>query len=330
MKRREFITLLGGAAAAWPLPARAQHILKFYRLGLLANDPSIPNTPAGIALVDGLRENGFIEGQNIVIERRFATGSAERYIELATELVRLDVDVLITSSTPATLAANHATKIIPIVMLNVFDPLGAGLVNSLAKPGGNVTGLASHVSAEMAGKQLGLLKEAAPHISRVAVLMSLDVAGSPDEAQWTVLQRAARAIGIELYRALAHQGREYEEALARITSEHADALFVSFNGMNVTNRKAIIEFAATNHLPAMYPLTEMTLDGGLMSYGANRADLFRRSATYVAKILNGAKPADLPIEQPVKFEFVINLKTARALSLEISPSLLARADEVIE
>jgi putative tryptophan/tyrosine transport system substrate-binding protein len=215
-------------------------------------------------------------------------------------------------------------------MLNIFDPVGPGFVASLARPGGNITGLASHVSAEMAGKRLALLKEAVPHVSRVAVLMSPDLPGSPDQPQWDVLERAAQSFDVTLYAALAQQGRDFEGALARIRSEHADALFVSFNGVNVTNRKIIIAFTAANQLPAMYPITEMTLDGGLMSYGANRPDLFRRSAAYVAKILNGAKPADLPVEQPVKFELVINLKTAKALDLEIPPTLIARADEVIE
>jgi putative ABC transport system substrate-binding protein len=330
--RRKLITLLGSAAASsvsWPLAARAQQARRVHRIGLLANDPSIPRTPAGKAFVDGLRENGLVEGQNIVIERRFAAANAVQYAELATELVRLDVDALVTSSTAATAAADRATKKIPIVMLNVLDPIGAGLVASLARPGGNITGLASHVSAEMAGKRLALLKEAVPHVTRVAVLMTPDLPGSPDQAQWEVLERAAQSLGVTLYAGLAGQG-DLAEALARIGREHVDALFVPFNGPNITNRKIIVAFATAHRLPAIYPITEMALEGGLMSYGASRPDLFRRSAAYVAKILNGAKPADLPVEQPVRFELVINLKTAKALGLEIPAMVLARADEVIE
>jgi ABC-type uncharacterized transport system substrate-binding protein len=216
VRRREFIRLLGGAAAAWPLAARAQQAGRVHRIGLLANDPSIPATPAG---VEGLRENGLVEGQNIVVERRFAAANAEQYAELATELVRLDVDVLVTSSAAATAAANRATKKIPIVMLNVLDPVGAGFVASLARPGGNITGLASHVSADMAGKRLALLKEAVPRVARVAVLMDPDLPGSPDQAQWDVLERAAPSFSVMLYAALARQG-DFEGALARIGREH--------------------------------------------------------------------------------------------------------------
>jgi putative ABC transport system substrate-binding protein len=330
MGRRDFITLLGGAAVAWPLTARGQQVGKVYRIGLLANDPSIPNTPAGKAFVDGLHENGFVEGKNTIIERRFATANPKRYAELAAELVRFDVDVLVTSGTLATAAADRATKKIPIVMLNVFDPVGPGFVSSLARPGGNITGLASHVSAEITGKRLALLKEAVPHISRVAVVMNPDPGEPGNQAQLDVLENVAQSLGVTLYAALAQQGRDLEDALARTKSENVDALFVLFNSVNITNRRTIIAFAAASRLPAMYPITEMTLDGGLMSYGANRPDLFRRSAAYVAKILNGAKPADLPVEQPTKFELVINLKTAKALGLTVPPTLLARADEVIE
>jgi putative ABC transport system substrate-binding protein len=328
MRRRDFISLLGGAAAM-PIAASAQQTGRVHRVGLLANDPSIPDTPAGKAFVEGLRENGLVEGRNVIIERRFAAANTEQYAGLATELVRLDVDVLVTSSAAATAAANRATKKIPIVMLNLLDPVSAGFVASLARPGGNITGLTSHVSADMAGKRLALLKEGVPHVTRVAVLLELDIPGSPDQAQWDVLERTAPSFGVTLYAALARQG-EFEGALARIGREHVDALFVTFNGPNITNRKTVVAFAAASQLPAIYPITEMALDGGLMSYGANRPDLYRRSATYVAKILNGAKPADLPVEQPVRFELVINLKTAKALGITVPPTLLARADEVIE
>ncbi len=328
--RREVITLLGGATAAWPLQARAQQAGKVHRIGLLANDPSIPTTAPGKAFVDGLAEHGFVEGRNLIIERRFAMADAGRHDALAAELVRLDVEVLVTSGSSSTSAASRATKFGPIVMLNVLDPVSAGFVAGLARPGGNITGLSSHVSADMAGKRLALLKEAVPAISRMAVLMDRDPPSSEDQAQWAELERVAPSMGVTLYAATAQQGPGFEGALARIAGARIDALFASYNGVNLTNRKTVIAFAAAHRLPAMYPSTEMALDGGLMSYGASRADLFRRSAAYVAKILKGAKPADLPVEQPVKFEFVINLKTAKALGLDVPPMLLARADEVIE
>jgi putative ABC transport system substrate-binding protein len=331
MKRREFITLLGGAAAAapviWPLTARAQGG-KVYRIGFLANDPTIPITAAGAAFLDGLRENGFVEGKNIIIERRFMEGRSDRAAALAAELVRLNMDVIVTSGVQSHLAAKQATAKTPIVMVNAFDPVGAGLVPSLARPGGNITGLVQNPGAELAGKRIQLLKDAVPRISRVAVLMNPDFAS--DHSQWNALDRAAQLLGMTLLSVSVQRGSDLADALAKSKREQPDALFAMNNGLNLTYRRVIIDFATENRLPLMHAFAEATRDGALMSYATDRAALFRHAATYVGRILKGANPADMPIEQPTKFELVINLKTARALGLTIPRDLLLIADEVIE
>jgi putative ABC transport system substrate-binding protein len=327
MKRREFMTALGGATV-WPLAVRAQQAGKIYRIGFLGNDPTIPTQVAGKAFVEGLRDNGFVEGKNIVIERRFAEASRDRALELAAELVRLDVDVIATSSVAVVAAARQGTLKIPIVMLNIFDPVGQGIVASLAHPGGSITGMAGQVSPEMAGKRLALLKEAVPRISRVAMVVNPDLAQG--RAEQDALERVAPTLNVALQLLQVRQAAEFNDAFATMSQDRPDAFITTYSGLNLIYRNLIAEFATNNHLPSMHTVVELVEAGGLMSYGADRADLFRRAATYVAKILNGAKPADLPIEQPTKFEFVINLKTAKALGLDIPPSLLARADEVIE
>jgi putative tryptophan/tyrosine transport system substrate-binding protein len=327
MRRREFIGLIG-AAAAWPLTARGQQGEKIYRIGFLANDPTIPQQAAGRAFLDGLRDGGFIEGANIVIERRFAEGRLDRPSELANELVGLNVELIVASSPVAAIAAKQATKDIPIVFVNVLDPVGSGIVSSLARPGGNITGLASHVSPEIAGKRLELLKEAVPQISRVAVLLTADT--ESDTAQWSILEYAARSLRVNLQAFTARVPDEFERAFVKMSRENPDAIFGTYNAPNLIHRKIIVAFATANHLPGMFAFTEAAAEGGLMSYGASRADLFRRTALYVGKILKGARPADLPIEQPINFELVINLKTAKMLGLKIPPTLIARADEVIE
>jgi putative tryptophan/tyrosine transport system substrate-binding protein len=328
MKRREFITLLSGAAAMWPLAVRAQQSGKVYRIGFLANDPTIPTTAAGQAFTAGLRENGFVEGQNIIIERRFMEGGVERSHEFAAELVRMNVDVIVTSGVQSHPAAKQATTTVPIVMVNATDPVAEGLVASLARPGGNITGLVQVVSADLAGKRLQLFKDAVPQISRVAILMNPDL--TTDQSQWNLLERAAESMGIAVQAVSARQGSELAEALEMIIRQRADALFGMNDGLNLTYRKSIAEFAAEHRLPSMSAFAEAAWDGGLMAYATNRPDLFRRAAAYVAKILRGAKPADLPIEQPIKFELVVNLKTARLLGLTIPRDFLLLADEVIE
>jgi len=328
MKRREFMRLLAGAAGAWPLAVRAQQRGNIYGIGFLANDPTIPTQSAGKAFLQGLQENGLVEGKNLFIERRFAEGRFDRASELAAELVRLDPDLIVVSGTNNAIAASKATKLIPIVMANVFDPTALGIVASLAFPGGNITGLSNDVSPELASKRLALLKEAVPKILRVAVFLNPDYA--QDQAQWEVLQRAAPTLNLELRALVLRERNELETVFASLRRERPDALLALRNPQTLLFRKPIVEFAADARLPAMYAFAEIPEAGGLMSYGPSRSDLFRHSASYVAKILKGAKPTDLPIEQPTKFELVINLKAAKTIGIDIPVMLLGRADEVIE
>ena len=326
--RRKFLAMLGGAAAAWPLAARAQQGGKVYRIGFIGNDPTIPITTAGAAFVEGLRENGFVEGKNIAIQWRFAEGRGDRPAALIGELVRDNIDVLVTSGAQNHVAAKRATTKIPIVMVNAIDPVGEGLVASLARPGGNITGLVQVPSAELAGKRIQLLKDVAPQISRVAVLMNPDF--DSDYSQLTALGHAAQSLKVTLFAVSARRGSELADALAKSIGEHPNALFAMNNGLNLTYRKVIIEFAAEHRLPLMHSFTEATRDGGLISYATDRPALFRHAAALAGKILKGANPADMPIEQPTGFQLAINLRTANALGLTIPRDLLLVADEVIE
>ena len=327
LKRREFITLLGGAAAAWPLAARAQQAGKVPRIGYLSPS-SVGFAARDEAFRQGLRELGYVEGKNIVIEYRFAEGKFDRLPDLAAELVRLEVDVIVAVVTQASLAAKHATRTIPIVMVGVSDPLGSGLVASLARPGANVTGTSS-MTSEVVGKSLELLKEAVPAVSRVAVLWN------PDNAilQAQMLretQLAAGRLGVELQTFGARSADELEPAFAAITRERVGALLVLADPILVIQQKRIVDFAERNRLPAMYGIKDYAAAGGLMTYAPNMEGQYRRAAAHVDKILKGAKPSDLPVEQPIKFDMVINLKSAKALGLTIPQSLLIRADEVIQ
>ena len=327
MRRRKFMTLLG-SSAAWTLTARAQQAGRVYRIGFLANDPTIPAQPEGRAFLDGLRESGFIEGKNIIVERRFAEGRSDRYSELMTELVRLAPDVILTSSNEATLAAKRVNTKIPIVMVNVSDPIRLGIITSLAHPGGNITGVISEDSAQLAPKRLQLLKDGVPQISKLAVLLNPDNPYDADE--WAALELGARSLRIALQSFEARQVSEYERAFDRMTGERPDALYVAANGLNFTHRQLIMSLAAKSRLPAVSGFKEVTEAGGLMSYSSDRIDRYRHAAIYVGKILNGTTPGDLPAEMLTKYELVINLKTARALNLEISRDVLLVADEVIE
>ena len=328
-KRREFITLLGGAAIAWPLAARAQPAGKIYRIGFLANDPTIPAQPAGQAFLDGLRESGFVEGKNIIIERRFAEGRLDRYADLVAELIRLEVDVLVTSANQATLAAKRASTKIPVVMLNVSDPMGEGIVASLAHPEGNITGGTQDDSANIEAKRMQLFKDAVPRIADMTVLIG-DLDRPYPRVQWQQLELAARSLNVRLRRFVVRQASELDGAFTAIGRDRPDGLFLTNSELNFVNRRLIIELAAKNRLPTMSAYKEYPEGGGLMSYGNVRVDRFRSAGIYVGKILKGAKPADLPVEQPTKYELVINLKTARSLNLEIPRDLLLIADEVIE
>jgi putative ABC transport system substrate-binding protein len=326
MKRRDFISLFGSAAAVWPLAARAQSTGKKYTIGYLsAGSPGLEEATA--AFTDTLRELGWVEGKNVTFERRFAENRLERLAEFAAELVHLRVDVIVTEGTLAPLAAKQATSIIPIVMNVAGDPLGSGLVESLARPGGNVTGI-SLMAPDLGGKRLELLKELLPHLGRVAVLWN---AANPYAALvYKQTQAAGRTLEIEVQSLEVRGPDEFEDAFEAVRQQHPDALVTVEDPLTGSYRKRIVDFAAVDRLPSLYGNREEVIAGGLISYGANFADLFRRAAGYVDKILKGVKPADLPIEQPTKFELVINLKTAKALGLQVPPSLLVRADEVIE
>jgi putative tryptophan/tyrosine transport system substrate-binding protein len=329
MRRREFITLLGGAAVTWPLMARAQQVGKIPRIGYLSPGSA---SPGPLAYHDefqrGLRELGYVEGRNIVIDYRFAAGKFDRLDQLAAELVRLNVNIIVSAVTQASLAAKNATSTIPIVILSVADPVGAGLVASLARPGANVTGT-SAMTNEVIGKSLALLKQTVPIVSPVAVLWN------PNNVtyQGQILREtemAAGKLGVELQTFGVRAPNEFDPTFAAITSARAASLLVLPDPLFSAYTARIADLADKSRLPAMYGLKEDVAAGGLMAYGPKYADLYRRAASYVDKILKGAKPADLPVEQPTNFEFVINLKTAKTLGLSIPPGILAIADEAIE
>jgi len=326
MRRRDFIKGIAGSAAAWPLAAHAQQAGKRYKIGWLSAG-SFERSPALAAFLDALRELGWIEGKTFAFERRYAENRPERLPELAAELVQLNVDVIVGVATLAPLAAKRATTTIPIIMTNAGDPLGTGLVDSLARPGGNVTGM-SLMAPDLGGKRLELLKELLPGLARVAVLWN---AANPYSARvFKQVQAAGGTLGIEVQSLEMRNPDDYDGAFEVARKQRPDAMITVEDPLTYTYRKRIADFAAGQQLPSLSGLSEFAVAGGLMSYGANNADLFRRAAGYVDKILKGAKPADLPVQQPTEFELVINLKTAKALGVTIPPSLLVRADEVIE
>jgi putative tryptophan/tyrosine transport system substrate-binding protein len=327
LERRTLLGVIAGGLLAAPLAAEAQQAGKVARIGYLTSGSYTTAPHLVEAFLQGLRDLGYVEGQNIVIEQRYADGKAERLPGLAAELVNLKVDVIVASGTPAPLAAKNATKTIPIVMASAGDPVGTGLVASLARPGGNVTGQ-STLTPELGRKRVQLVREVLPGVSRVAVLWN---AANP----YTVLlvreiEAAARALGVQVQSLEVRGPDDFENVLPAAISSRAGALIVVDDPLTVSRRMQIANFAARNRLPAMYGFKEFADAGGLIAFGANLPAMYRRVATYVDKILKGAKPADLPVEQPTKFDLVINLKAAKALGLTIPPSLLQRADQVIE
>jgi putative ABC transport system substrate-binding protein len=329
MDRRDTVLALL-ALGATPFAAEAQQAAKIARIGYLSpNLAATPHLPE--AFRQGLRDLGYVEGRNVVIEYRDAAGKPERYPALAAELVALKVDVIVTGGgTGAPLAAKQATRTLPIVFAAAADPVGSGLVTSLARPGGNVTGL-SVVGPELVGKRLELLTQAVPGVGQVAVLRPRGPLGERTEKEMlTGAEVAARGLGVRLQFVEARDPADFDRAFSDMTRARADALTVLPSNMFFREHRRLVDLAAKNRLPAVYTSREFVDAGGLMSYGANLADLFRRAATYVDKILKGAKPGDLPVEQPTKFELVINLKTAKALGLTIPQSVLARADELIQ
>jgi len=329
MKRREFITLLGGTAAAWPLAARAQQPAgRVYRIGYQSIASREQTLPFIKAFEDGLRSLGYRVGENVVIEYRFADGQMERLPALAADLVRLGVDIIVATGTnPSTVAAMKATTTIPIVMTSV-DPVSTGLVASLARPGGNVTGLAADTGSEILGKRFELLKEILPNLSRLGILFNPDVAFN--RSRQTSMTETARTLGLTTIPVEARGLDALEQAFATMVKERAQAFVMQGDSVLFNYRGQIAEMALRNRLPAASLQKEYADAGFLLTYGADTPDLFRRLAGFVDKIFKGAKPADLPVEQPTKFELVINLKTAKALGIIVPPTLLARADEVIE
>jgi len=325
--RSLFLAALALCSLAGPLPADAQQAGKVARIGLLS-----PFSPSDTALwhqafLQGLRDLGWVEGKNIGIEYRYAEGRNDRVPALAADLVRLKVDVIVTAVTNDSLAAKDATRTIPIVMAAAGDPVVTGLVESLARPGGNITGL-SQMNPELVGKRLELLRDIVPRLSRVAVFWN------PEDRisvlSWKEIQLPAQRLGIQLHSLEVRSPNDFDSAFKDAARAHAGALAIMPNPVFVTNLKRLADTAIKNRLPSMFHLREFADSGGLVAYGVDRSDLFRRAATYVDKILKGAKPADLPVEQPTRFELVINAKTAKALGLTIPQSVLIRANQVIQ
>jgi putative ABC transport system substrate-binding protein len=327
-RRRLVLAVTAGALAA-PLASFAQQPAKIARIGFL-----YPASPEGVGAVrlqwfrDALRELGYVEGKNLQLEVRWGEGKLDRLPALAAELVQLKVDVIVAASSPAVLAASQATRTIPIVMPTSSDPVGDGLVASLARPGGNITGL-SQMAPELGEKRIQLLKEMFPKVSHaMAVLWNPDYVGM--RARFEQARVAAPAVGLTVRSVEVRDARELDVAFEAIIREHPEALLLLVDPLTLSQRARIVEFAAEQRLPAIYETRDFVDVGGLISYGPNVPDLFRRAATYVDKILRGAKPADLPIEQPTKFELVINMRAAKALGIKFPESILLRADKVIE
>ena len=327
--RRTFLSALTGGLLATPLTAEAQPAGKVYRIGYLPSGfKEVPGSNPGLApFSQSLRELGYVEGRNVTLEIRYAEGRTERFPALAAELANLKVDVLVAVSTPGALAAKQATSTIPIVMVSVGEPVEVKLVDSLAHPGGNVTGL-SLIAPQLAAKRLDLLKQALPKLLRVTVLWNSANQGM--KARFQETQGGAQLLGVTLHSVTIQSPDDFDPLFAAMTRDRPESLLVLADTVTVANRQRTVEFAAKNRVPAIYEARTFVDSGGLMSYGVDFADHYRRTAIYVDKILKGTKPADLPVELPTKFELIINLKTAKALGLTLPPSLLQRADQVIE
>jgi putative tryptophan/tyrosine transport system substrate-binding protein len=325
MRRREFITLLGGAAA-WPIAARAQQAGKLPTVGLLIGTTLLVESPRVAAFVQRLRELGWIEGRTVAIEIRYADGRTERLVEIAAEFVRLKVDVIFTQGTASVIAAKQAAAVIPIVFAAVADPVSTGLVASLARPGGNVTGLSNQL-VDLVGKRIEILREFLPGLRTLAIMANVRNPGSVLEMG--EVSSIARTLGLEVVTLEIQRGEDIAPAFEALKGP-AGALYVCVDPLLNTNRVRTNTLAQGARLPTMYGLREYVEAGGLVSYGPNIVNQYRRAADYVDKILHGTKPGDIPVQQPVKFDLVVNLTTAKALGLDLPPTLLARADEVIE
>jgi putative tryptophan/tyrosine transport system substrate-binding protein len=326
MKRRHFITLLGGAVTAWPFAAMAQQPLKLPTIGYLGPNTRSLDSQRLVAFLERLRALGWIEGRTIDIDYRWAEGRNERLAEFAAEFVRRNVSVIVTSATPPTVAAKQATSAIPIVFASVGDPVGAGVVESLARPGGNATGL-SLQATDATGKRFDLLRDAVPGLRRLAIMANSGNASAALEMREA--EATALALGLEAITSEILRGEDIASAF-EVLKGRVEAVYVCNDPLATTNRVRINTLALGMRLPTMFIAREYVEAGGLMSYGANFLDLYRRTAEFVDKILRGTKPADIPVEQPTKFDLIVNLTTAKALGLTMPSSLLARADEVIE
>jgi ABC-type uncharacterized transport system substrate-binding protein len=326
MKRRDFITLLGGAVAALPLAARAQQPSKVPRIGFLRFGPASAYAGRVEALRVGLRQLGYVEGKNIVIEFRWAE-TVDQLPELAAELVGMNVDVIFAMSSTEVEAVRQVTKTIPIVFATHADPVGLGHVASLAQPGGNITGLTS-LNTDLAAKELEILKEAVPQATRIGVLFSPTAPSHRPAVQ--AVETAGEKLGVQLVMVPARTVEDFEGAFSTMSREHVGGFLTVSAPLTISHRTLLADLALKHRLPAMFATKENVEVGGLMSYGADLNDLVQRATTYIDKILKGAKPADLPVEQASKYQLIINLKTANAIGLEIPPMLLGRADEVIE
>ena len=327
IRRRNLLIALGASALTAPLASFAQQVKKVYRIGVLETTSTVLNAANIDAFRQGLRELGYVEGQNLEIVYQASDGHDERFPSLAAELVRLKVDLILTRGTPAVVAAKNATRTIPVVMTASGDPVGSGLILSLARPGGNVTGLSTAIT-ELYAKRVELLRELLPKLERVAAFFNMGNVSIPP--QWRVVEASARSLGVEPQLLDVRRREDLERAFDTAAKQRADALVVGLDGVTQANLQLIVDLAAKQRLPAIYASREFVDAGGLITYGVSYPQLYRQAATFVNKILKGAKPTDLPVELPTVFELVINMKTAKALGIKIPNSILARADKVIE
>jgi putative tryptophan/tyrosine transport system substrate-binding protein len=328
MRRREFILLIGCGAAAWPLAALAQQPAKIYRVGFLSSSfPIGVNDERRRTFFSALATRGFVEGRNLVVEQRFAEAHPERLRGLLAELKAASVDVIVTFGYPAALTAKESVKDVPIVVTGAGDPVATGLVDGLARPGGNMTGV-TELSTDLSAKRLEILKDAVPDLKRVAMLWNAADLGMT--LRYTSAEDAARVLGVSVQPLGVREPDDFDDAFAAMTRARPDAILMVNDALTMLNRKRVVEFAKTNRLPTIFESSGPVRDGGLMSYGPNQGEIGERAADLVVRILHGAHPADLPLELPTRFDFVINLKTAQELGLKLPPALSARADEVIE
>jgi putative ABC transport system substrate-binding protein len=328
MRRRDFLTAAGGAAIAWPAAVSAQQQGKMYRVGLLAPGQAGPADERRRAILQSLAARGFVEGRNLAFDARFGEpGRPEGLSTLVAALREAKADVIITFGYPAALAAKTTAKDVPIVVLGTGDPVATGLADGLARPGGNLTGM-TELSTELSAKRLEILRDAVPNLRQVAMLWNAADLGMT--LRYRAAETAARTLGVRVQTLGVREPNDFDAAFSAMTQSRPDAILMVSDALTNLNRKRVIEFATANRLPTIYELTALVRDGGLMSYGPNQSAMGERAADFVVRILRGARPADLPLEQPTKFEFVINLRTARSLDLTLPPQLVARADEVIE